>query len=115
MRRRSGNDPAPPWVLWIVACTPLLFTAISLPLMLGLVEPNPIYGVRTATTLASEDAWYAANRASGIAGLAAGLIGFAANTLVARSKAAPLRKITICAGILLAATVVMIVPGLLAA
>lgn len=102
-------------MLWILAGAPLLFAAISLPMMLDLVGPNPFYGVRTDATFASEEAWYRANRASGIAGVAAGTVGFAANVLVARSKAAPRRKIAVWVGVLLAVTVLMIVPGLLAA
>ncbi len=110
--RRGGNDPGPAGALWIVAAAPLLFAVISLPLALGLVEPNPFYGVRTAATFASEEAWYRANRASGLAGVVAGLIGFVANVIVARSKAPPQRKIWICLGIVLAAAAVMIVAGL---
>ena len=88
---------------------------ISFPLMLGWIEPNPLYGVRTAASFASEDAWYRANHASGVAGVVAGIIGFAANMVVARSRSGPQRKIVMCAGIVLAVTVVMIVPGLIAA
>jgi uncharacterized membrane protein len=101
--------------LWLLAATPLLFAIISLPLMLGLIEPNPFYGVRNVATFASEEVWYRANRASGIAGVVAGPIGFVANVMVARSKAPAQRKIWICLGILLAVTAVMIVPGLIAA
>jgi len=115
MRRRGGQDPAPEWAVWLVAATPLLFAIISLPMALDLIGPNPAYGVRTAATLASEEAWYRANHASGIAGVAAGIIGFAANVAVARSRASAQRRLGICLGIVLLATAVMIVPGLMAA
>ena len=110
-RRRQERDER--WALWALACVPLLFALISLPLMLSLVGPNLFYGVRTAATFASEEAWYSANRASGIAGVVAGLIGFAANMLVVRSRMLPKRKILVCLGILIAVGVVMIVPGTL--
>lgn len=104
------------FALWTLACAPLLFAIISLPLMLSLVEPNSFYGVRTAVTFASEEAWYRANRASGIAGVIAGLIGFVANLWVVRSGAVPRqRKVWICLAILIAVCVVMIVPELQAA
>ena len=35
------------------------------PLWVGMVPPNRLYGLRTATTLADEAVWYAANRATG--------------------------------------------------
>jgi uncharacterized membrane protein len=38
---------------------------LSLPLIFGLIPPNPIYGVRTAETLADRDLWYRANRYGG--------------------------------------------------
>lgn len=47
---------------------PLLATSIAalgIPLWIGMIPPNRYYGVRTATTLADEAVWYAANRALG--------------------------------------------------
>ncbi len=38
---------------------------LSLPLILGLIPPNRVYGVRTAETLADRDLWYRANRYGG--------------------------------------------------
>ena len=40
----------------------LLFVALSLPLILGKVGPNPWYGVRVARTLKDPAVWYAVNR-----------------------------------------------------
>src|SRR3954465_13437759 len=42
----------------------LLFTALSLPLMLKKVPPNNWYGFRTPKTLSDEKIWYEANRIS---------------------------------------------------
>ena len=38
---------------------------LALPLLLGLIPPNRLYGVRTATTLADKRRWYDANRYAG--------------------------------------------------
>ena len=115
MSRRRGDGADSLLVLWIVATGPLLIALICLPLMLGAIEPNPLYGVRTAASLASEEAWYRANRAGGVAGVGAGLFGFAANVLVLRSQAPSRRKIAICIAILLVVTLIMTAAGLGAA
>jgi hypothetical protein len=39
----------------------------SLPLMLGMVPPNGVYGFRTRQTLASPELWFRANRFAGFA------------------------------------------------
>jgi hypothetical protein len=44
---------------------PILMAALALPMLLGKIPPNPIYGFRTAKTLSSPDIWYAANRIAG--------------------------------------------------
>src|SRR5512145_222539 len=43
--------------------TSLLLTILSVPMILRRVKPNPLYGFRTAKTLAkgNEDVWYDAN------------------------------------------------------
>lgn len=38
----------------------LLFV-VGIPLVLKLVPPNPVYGVRTAKTFSSREVWYAAD------------------------------------------------------
>ena len=40
----------------------LLFVALSLPLILGKVGPNPWYGFRVGRTLKDPAVWYAVNR-----------------------------------------------------
>jgi len=44
---------------------PLLLIAVSLPMILGKVPLNRIYGFRDATTLEDPEAWYQANRVAG--------------------------------------------------
>jgi uncharacterized membrane protein len=51
----------------VTVAVPIFLFVVALPLILGLVPRNYFYGFRTPTTLASDEAWYAANRFSGIA------------------------------------------------
>ena len=54
---------------------PILVLLSGVPLALRLVPPNRFYGYRTAITLSSLDAWYQINFATGLAMIAAGIIG----------------------------------------
>jgi uncharacterized membrane protein len=54
---------------------PILVLALGLPLALRLVPPNRLYGFRTATAFSSLEAWYDLNCATGIALIAAGIVG----------------------------------------
>ena len=54
---------------------PILVFLSAVPLTLNLVPPNRFYGYRTATTLSSLDAWYQINFATGLAMIAAGIVG----------------------------------------
>ncbi len=51
-----------------------VFILISLPTIFGLIPPNGHYGFRVARTFSDEGLWYAANRASGIGLLLAGVV-----------------------------------------
>jgi len=54
---------------------PILVLLSGVPLTLRLVPPNRFYGYRTATTFSSLDAWYQINFATGLAMIAAGIVG----------------------------------------
>jgi uncharacterized membrane protein len=45
----------------------LLIAAAAVPLILGLVPRNRLYGVRTPRTLSADRIWYPANRLGGVA------------------------------------------------
>lgn len=47
---------------------------LALPLILGLIPPNRVYGVRTVQTLADKHLWYQVNRYGGWALLISSLI-----------------------------------------
>lgn len=100
---------------WLLAMAPLILAMVSVPLALGLVEPNAFYGVRIAATRASEAAWYRANHASGVAGAAGGLVGFALNLRVLRSSLPPLRQIQACLAVLVGLAALIAVTGIAAA
>lgn len=73
------------WVRFI----PLLFAVVGMPLVLKMVPPNPFYGVRTETTLASASVWYKANFWAGLVAVVLGLFAAGANAAIHRSASIP--------------------------
>ena len=53
----------------------LVLILVAIPLALGKVPPNVVYGYRTRTTLSNEDVWYEANAYFGRRLIAASLCG----------------------------------------
>ncbi len=51
---------------------PLVLVVVSIPLALGIVPRNWVYGFRAPFTMSSDAAWYRANRIFAIAAIAAG-------------------------------------------
>jgi uncharacterized membrane protein len=43
----------------------ILILVVAVPLILGIIPPNHIYGVRTPKTISNAGVWYRANRAGG--------------------------------------------------
>ena len=56
------------------AIAELFFFLAGIPLSLGLIPRNPIFGFRTAKTMSNEGIWLRVNRVAGIAMLISGLI-----------------------------------------
>lgn len=52
-------------VYFYLLLAPAILILISLPLMLGKVKPNGLYGFRTKKTLSNERIWYKANKFTG--------------------------------------------------
>ena len=57
-----------------MALVGVLLFAVGIPLVLKLVPPNPVYGVRTAKAFSSLEVWYAANRSAGITMAITGIV-----------------------------------------
>jgi uncharacterized membrane protein len=55
--------------LWL----PLVLIVVSIPLVMGVVPPNWIYGLRTAKTMSNPQIWYEANRHAGANLIVAGV------------------------------------------
>ena len=63
----------------IAYVVPLVVLASSIPMILGKVPPNWLYGFRTPKTLSSPEVWYPANRAAGWFMVAAAVISICFN------------------------------------
>ncbi|MBT2135586.1 SdpI family protein [Croceibacterium sp. LX-88] len=92
---------------WALVLVPLMFAAISLPMVFGWVGPNAYYGARTAASQASEAEWYRINQLSGIVGVVAGVIGAAVNALIVRSGLSVMHKQVACVAVIVVVAVVM--------
>lgn len=55
---------------------PATVALLAIPMALGKVPPNGLYGFRTSKTLSSPEIWYPANRAAGGFMLAAAVLAF---------------------------------------
>jgi uncharacterized membrane protein len=92
----------------------LLIALLSLPLALGRVPPNGVYGFRTEASLASAAVWYRSNHAAGVAGVVLGLAGALLIHAVLRVRPLDARRILVAAGILLFVAFATAAAGLLA-
>lgn len=53
---------------------PVVLVIAAIPMIVGIVPRNPLYGFRTRYTLSSDEAWCSANRIAGIAMFVSGLV-----------------------------------------
>lgn len=61
---------------------PAILVVLAVPLALGMVPPNGLYGFRTPKTMSSPDIWYPANRFAGWWMIAAGALTVCFNFVV---------------------------------
>ena len=59
-----------------------LMVLVAIPMMLGIIKPNRVYGFRTKKTLSNEKIWYKANAFGGWALFLGGLVILAATGLI---------------------------------
>jgi len=91
----------------------LLLFVVAVPLVLGVVPRNRLYGVRTARTLSGDGVWYPANRVAGAAIMIASSVYGALAAIVPYDRMAPDGFSTWC--IHLVGFVAPVVLGLVAA
>lgn len=60
-------------LITILVCN-VIFSLVSIPLILRKVPRNPVYGYRTRTTLSNDEIWYEANAYFGLRFLIAGIM-----------------------------------------
>jgi len=61
---------------------PAILMVLAVPLVLGIVPPNMLYGFRTSKTRSSPEIWYPANRFAGWWMIAAGALTLGFNYVV---------------------------------
>jgi uncharacterized membrane protein len=86
--------------------------AISLPLALRKVPPNPLYGFRTRKTMSDPHTWYEANHLGGIALIVASvaaLIGWALLMLLLDRSTAAVYSTFVCVAAIAMGAVVSLV------
>jgi len=86
---------------------PALIFALGIPLALKIVPPNRFYGFRTPTTFSSLEAWYQINFATGLALIAAGVVGGLLALLLSQGIISLKPEPRYITGILLAAVVML--------
>ena len=95
------------------ALAPALVTIGSVPLVLKLVPRNGVYGFRTRRTVESDEVWYPANRAAGLAMIVAAGVWFAAIMFVPEVVKTPYLVSVVTVGIGLGAIGVAALASLL--
>lgn len=60
----------------------VLFIALGIPLALGLVQQNHVYGVRTRATYSSPEVWRRANIVAGKLIVLAGILGLVVDVII---------------------------------
>ena len=99
---------------WVNVGLGLLLIGVSIPLALGKVPPNWLYGFRTRKTMSSPEIWYPANRALGRDGIVAGIVVTIASAVVAvafRGQAARIASTN--SWIMVVALAVIVIRGLI--
>ena len=101
------------WPLMPVLFLPTMLILVSLPLALNLLSRNSYFGIRTSRTLASAEAWAAANTAAGVAGVVGGILAVAVNAAIMMRWNVPIRQKSLaCVAVGIASMMISIGVGL---
>jgi uncharacterized membrane protein len=92
----------------------LLIATVSLPMALGVVPPNRLYGFRTPASLASAEAWHNSNFWAGTAGVVLGLAGALLSCRMLKNRPVEPLTAVAAAGLALLAGVGAFAAGMLA-
>jgi len=66
----------------IAYVVPAIIVLLAIPMALGKVPPNGLYGFRTPKTMSSSDIWYPANRVAGVFMIAAAILSIVVNSVL---------------------------------
>ena len=80
---------------WMFLWVPVLIVATALPMLLGIVPPNGLYGFRTKASMANPQGWYLANRAAAKYLILCSILSVAVYFLCKRFTADPKTQILI--------------------
>jgi hypothetical protein len=76
-------------LVWLSYGVPAILLLVSIPMILGLIPPNAVYGYRTQYTINSLDIWYAENYRAGVAFAVISLIAIIVTYLIMKFSARP--------------------------
>lgn len=71
-----------PWK-YLPETVAIVIAATAMPMVAGWVPPNPYYGFRTPSTMATPEAWYSANRLMGCYMMASQIVAISSISAVA--------------------------------
>ncbi len=77
-------------LVWLSYGVPVILLLVSIPMILGLIPPNAVYGYRTQYTISSPDIWYAENYKAGVAFAVISLVAIAVIYLIMKFSMRPL-------------------------
>jgi hypothetical protein len=91
---------------------PAVLLVSGIPLVLKVVPPNRFYGFRTATSYSSTEAWYQLNFATGLALIAAGIVGGICALLLTKGFIALQPELRLTVGVMVTglATLLFLIP-----
>jgi uncharacterized membrane protein len=98
---------------WKIAWVHIVTLALALPLLFGLIPPNPLYGIRTSATLKDPLLWRSANQLWAVLAIGQALAFFAVEAWfrahgVAINDRTPAEVVLLIGGILLTVAVVLV-------
>jgi uncharacterized membrane protein len=98
----------------LLVLPPLLISAVSLPMALGLVAPNAVYGFRTVASFSSAEVWCQSNFVAGAVGVVLGVAGALLNHRITRNGPITTPKALLAGAVIVSAALGSTMAGMLA-